>query len=951
MDLGNNDLENNSERPDDPPRLLASVVAEGQLFESMVVAKKTIKDYCMQEQLPYYVVQSGPNRLHLACRFTKRDKNTGEESPIECAFTIKAFVQKKLGHQVRINQSNVTHTCGCMLWSTNNAPISSTWIGEHSSGLMQDVPRVVARNIQNHVKRKLGAHVNIKTVHKAKSNHKRLTREQDALAFQLIQPYFDKIKRTNPGSIAVLQRDSMRRLLRTFVMLKPIVQGFRFCLPVLSLDACHLRGTYKGVLMAATIVDAQRHTQLLAWGTAPIENASHWNWFCWHLKRGLDVDFEEMCQEEEEGGNFARPVEPRVLSIISDREKGIALALQDNFPSCSHFFCLFHIEKNIRNNCGTLKETTRNLFYQAAKSNAIVEFERTMLKIQSESPRVFAYLLTIPYDKWATSHAPVRKWGMTTSNVSESMNHWMEDVRNGSHINLHITLVTMVMQRQYKRREEVDKCTSYFPPGLYALLNERQRLGRKYTTYPASPTLFQVGVHPHNRMNDKEVVITLRNPQCPCLEWQQTGLPCTHLAAAILCSGSRPTPNTDNESLTIGAGRLMGGELVGSTLGDYVDPYYKAETLRGVYAPVVIPCAAGNDLEPDGVTLPQLVLTQAGRPKMKRFRSAADDRHKDVAPPEENRPRPVSGRTTCHNCLRVGHNARSCPMAARGGGQENFVYEDVDEEGVLHDYVVEGEEEDTDGNNEGDQEETEDVEPGDSQEEDEAEEEQGHSVAFQEEENRVSNRARGNTSRVHRKDDDYSSSSSSVNSLWNTSPTKNRKKWKSSSTPEPQQYDSSSSSSEDSSVLSPPRPPRQHIVLEEEGLFSKNVYKTRGKNKGKQKYKKPRNPLTKIGRPTKEKENIDHSWRNRNADIVGEPVEATTAKRKRVQKGPRKCGYCEGTGHNSRGCPKKKLDDKQRDPLNEVHQCDNGVVETIRNDPTRDPVPQVTQGRTQEEQE
>jgi hypothetical protein len=68
-----------------------------------------------------------------------------------------------------------------------------------------------------------------------------------------------------PGTVALMNRDVECHLLRTFVLLKPMVlTAFQSCSPVLSLDAsCHMMNSFKGVLMSATMIDGERQTQEL----------------------------------------------------------------------------------------------------------------------------------------------------------------------------------------------------------------------------------------------------------------------------------------------------------------------------------------------------------------------------------------------------------------------------------------------------------------------------------------------------------------------------------------------------------------------------------------------------------------------------------------------------------------------------------------------------------------
>ncbi len=153
-----------------------------------------------------------------------------------------------------------------------------------------------------------GAHANyyMTTAHRANKRVEEAQMSDEVRSFQLIQPYFAKLQSKMTGTLALMTRDILEcRLLRTtFVMLKPMVTAaFRSCLPVMSLDACHMTNSFKGVLMSATMVDGGEHQtrQCLAWGTAPVENYEHWNWFAYLLRQGLAIDYTEQKQEEQEG--------------------------------------------------------------------------------------------------------------------------------------------------------------------------------------------------------------------------------------------------------------------------------------------------------------------------------------------------------------------------------------------------------------------------------------------------------------------------------------------------------------------------------------------------------------------------------------------------------------------------------------------------------------------------
>lgn len=164
-------------------------------------------------------------------------------------------------------ERNFEHSCGCMLTNKKTARgVGAAWIGRNAAGLLKDCPNARPKNIQQHIVRTLGVHTtSYRTAHhRGKKRQHDLEICEEMKSFQLIEPYFQKLKTYMPGTVAILERDSSNRLLRTFVMLKPMIDAFKHGMPVLSVDACHLKNSFKGCLMVATMIDGLKQTQLLA---------------------------------------------------------------------------------------------------------------------------------------------------------------------------------------------------------------------------------------------------------------------------------------------------------------------------------------------------------------------------------------------------------------------------------------------------------------------------------------------------------------------------------------------------------------------------------------------------------------------------------------------------------------------------------------------------------------
>jgi hypothetical protein len=79
------------------------------------------------------------------------------------------------------------------------------------------------------------------------------------------------------------------------------------------------------------------------------------------------------------------------------------------------------------------------MLWTASKAQLLGDFEIWIKRIEEADSREHKSLQKIPPPQWANSYAPIRKWGVNTSNSSESMNSWIKDARHKSRTTLHAT--------------------------------------------------------------------------------------------------------------------------------------------------------------------------------------------------------------------------------------------------------------------------------------------------------------------------------------------------------------------------------------------------------------------------------------------------------------------------------------------------------------------------------
>lgn len=176
-----------------------------------------------------------------------------------------------------------------------------------------------------------------------------------------------------PGTWTDFEVDEDGQFVRAFLCLEPCQYAFGYCLPIMALDACHVRNEWKGVVLAACSLDGAGELVPIAFGVAPIKDGNNWEWFVQNLKMAGPMVH-----------NSERP-----LVVISDREKGIYNATTTNLPYNHHAYSVKHIEKNLKNR---FKVKVQCELWSAAKTTSRNVFDSEVSKMRGKSPEVVQYM-------------------------------------------------------------------------------------------------------------------------------------------------------------------------------------------------------------------------------------------------------------------------------------------------------------------------------------------------------------------------------------------------------------------------------------------------------------------------------------------------------------------------------------------------------------------------------
>lgn len=155
------------------------------------------------------------------------------------------------------------------------------------------------------------------------------------------------------------------------------------------------------------------------------------------------------------------------IMYVSDRAGGVILAFNDIYEKPLHFYCLYHLMKNLKGMYkGRIYSDVRKnhlckLLKDAAHAPNIRLFNEAIERfIQKGGRNARHFLKDLPRDKWALAFAPdVNRYRELTSTAAESFNSWILEARCLSVTFMFDSIRMQLMRWFNERREESDKWT------------------------------------------------------------------------------------------------------------------------------------------------------------------------------------------------------------------------------------------------------------------------------------------------------------------------------------------------------------------------------------------------------------------------------------------------------------------------------------------------------------
>ncbi|XP_038722970.1 uncharacterized protein LOC120014918 isoform X2 [Tripterygium wilfordii] len=501
-----------------------------------------------------------------------------------------------------IKKMNANHTCeGGSVKAGYRA--TRGWVGSIIKERMKISPNYRPKDIADDIKREYGIELNYSQAWRAKE----IAREQLQGSYKEAYtqlPYFcEKIKETNPGSVATFTTKDDSSFHRLFVSFHASICGFENgCRPLIFLDSAPLNSKYQGVLLAATAADGDDGIFPVAFAVVDTETEDNWHWFLLELKSALSTS--------------------RQITFVADFQNGLKKSLAEVFDNCCHGYCLRHLaEKLNRDLKGQFSHEARRFmisdFYAAAYAPRAEGFQRSADNIKGISPEAYNWVLKSEPAHWANAFFGGARYNHMSSNFGQQFYGWVAEAHELPITQMIDVLRGKMMESIYTRRIESSQWMTKLTPF-------RDDILRKETAIAQSLQVLLLHGSTYEVRGESVDTVDIDKWDCSCKGWQLTGLPCCHAIAVFECSGRNPY--------------------------DYCSEFFTVESFRLAYAKAIHPVpnvdrpVQGELDQAPVIVTPPPTKRPPGRPKMKQVESI------DI----------IKRQLQCSKCKGLGHNKKTC---------------------------------------------------------------------------------------------------------------------------------------------------------------------------------------------------------------------------------------------------------------------------------------------------
>lgn len=566
-----------------------TITGVDQRFNSFSEFREALHKYSIAHGFAYRYKKNDSHRVTVKC------KSQG------CPWRIYAS-RLSTTQLICIKKMNTQHTCeGAAVKAGYRA--TRGWVGSIIKEKLKVSPNYKPKDIADDIKREYGIQLNYSQAWRAKEIAREQLQGSYKEAYNLLPFFCERIKETNPGSVATFTTKDDSSFHRLFVAFHASISGFQQgCRSLLFIDSASLNSKYQGVLLAATAVDGDDGIFPVAFAVVDAETEDNWHWFLMELKSAVSTS--------------------QQITFVADFQNGLKKSLAEIFDKCYHSYCLRHLAEKLNKDLkGQFSHEARrfmiNDFYAAAYAPKLEGFNRCADNIKGISPEAYNWVIQSEPEHWANAFFGGARYNLMTSNFGQQVYSWVSEAHELPIIQMIDGLRGKMMESIYTRRVDSSQWTTKLTPSKEEKLQKETSISQSLQVLLSHGSTFEV-------RGESVDVVDIDHWDCSCKEWQLTGLPCCHAIAVFECIGSSPY--------------------------DYCSRYFTAESYRLTYAESIHPVpnvdrpVQGESAETVVTVTPPPTKRPPGRPKMKQAESI------DI----------IKRQLQCSKCKGLGHNKKTC---------------------------------------------------------------------------------------------------------------------------------------------------------------------------------------------------------------------------------------------------------------------------------------------------
>jgi len=566
-----------------------TITGVDQRFNSFTEFREALHKYSIAHGFAYRYKKNDSHRVSVKC------KTQG------CPWRIYAS-RLSTTQLICIKKMNPNHTCE---GAAVKAGYRSTrgWVGSIIKEKLKVSPNYKPKDIADDIKREYGIQLNYSQAWRAKEIAREQLQGSYKEAYNQLPFFCEKIKETNPGSIATFSTKDDSSFHRLFVSFHASISGFdQGCRPLIFLDSIPLNSKYQGTLLAATAADADDGIFPIAFAVVDAETEDNWLWFLLELKSAVSVS--------------------RQITFVADFQNGLKKSLAEIFDKCYHSYCLRRLAEKLNKDLkGQFSHEARrfmvNDFYAAAYAPRLEGFQRSVENIKGISPEAYNWVVQSEPEHWANAFFGGARYDHMSSNFGQQFYNWISEAHELPITQMVDALRGKMMEAIYTRRVESNQWKTKLTPSKEEKLEKEMSIARSLQVLLSHGSTFEV-------RGESVDVVDIDHWDCSCKGWQLTGLPCCHAVAVFECIGRSPY--------------------------DYCSRYFTTESYRLSYAESIQPVpnvdrpVQGELTEAGVIVTPPPTKRPPGRPKTKQAEST------DI----------IKRQLQCSKCKGLGHNKKTC---------------------------------------------------------------------------------------------------------------------------------------------------------------------------------------------------------------------------------------------------------------------------------------------------